>query len=144
MTQEVIARCFEHELQRMNESECYFKSISAELKPKRDKLVQLLTDVGLKPVIPEGGYFMLADISKIANNFETDSNEMKDSKFVKYLIKEKVNVLFIYYFILNSGKFSYLLIYLYHRVWPQYRPRHFTATSTNHSVKILFDFAFLR
>lgn len=48
-----------------------------------------MLDAGLKPVVPEGGYFLLADISKIAKNFNTDENECKDSKFVKYLIKEK-------------------------------------------------------
>lgn len=88
--QEVIARCFELEQSRLDTDECYFRSISAELKPKRDRLAKLLIDAGLKPVIPEGGYFMLADISKIAPNFHSDENECKDSKFVKYLIKEKV------------------------------------------------------
>ena len=52
-------------------------------------MVKLLLDAGLTPVVPEGGYFLLADISKIAKNFSTDSNECKDSKFVKFLIKEK-------------------------------------------------------
>ncbi|CAF1010747.1 unnamed protein product [Brachionus calyciflorus] len=87
--QEVIARCFELEIARLGHDESYFKSISAELKPKRDRLAKLLIDAGLKPVIPEGGYFMLADISTIAKNFKTDETDFKDSKFVKYLIKEK-------------------------------------------------------
>ena len=53
-------------------------------------MAKLLLEAGLKPdKIPEGGYFMLADISKVAKDFQTDSNEFKDSKFVKYLIKEK-------------------------------------------------------
>ena len=52
-------------------------------------MAKLLSDAGLTPVIPEGGYFMLADISNIANNFSSDEKEAKDSKFVKYLIKEK-------------------------------------------------------
>ena len=91
------------ELSRLHKDECYFRSISAELKPKRDRLAQLLIDAGLKPVIPEGGYFMLADISKIAPNFHSDSNECKDSKFVKYLIKEKVTLYinFLSYYILK-------------------------------------------
>lgn len=33
---------------------------------------------------------MLADITKLSSNFKSDSNEYKDSKFVKYLIKDKV------------------------------------------------------
>ena len=47
-----------------------------------------MLDAGLKPVVPEGGYFLLADISKIAKNFNTDENECKDSKFIKFLIKD--------------------------------------------------------
>lgn len=89
--QDVIARCFEHEVARFDQPESYFKSITAELKPKRDRLAKLLLDIGLTPVIPEGGYFMLADISHLAKSFATDDHEMKDSKFVKYLIKEKVS-----------------------------------------------------
>jgi len=49
----------------------------------------LLTEAGLKPIIPEGGYFMMCDVSSISGDFISDAKEMKDSKFVKYLIKEK-------------------------------------------------------
>lgn len=87
--QEVIARCFELELTRLDSPECYYNSIKAEIKPKRDALAKLLIEAGLEPIIPEGGYFMMADISKIAGDFSSDKEEMKDSKFVKYLIKEK-------------------------------------------------------
>lgn len=52
-------------------------------------MVKLLQEAGLTPVVPEGGYFVLADITKIAKDFHTDSTEHKDSKFVKFLIKEK-------------------------------------------------------
>ena len=87
----MIAKCFELENSRLGSPESYFKSISSELRPKRDALAKLLKEAGLEPVVPEGGYFMIADISKIANNFSSDSEELKDSKFVKYLIKEKVS-----------------------------------------------------
>ena len=33
--------------------------------PKRDMLAKVLTEVGITPTIPEGGYFMMADISKL-------------------------------------------------------------------------------
>ena len=49
-----------------------------------------MLEAGLTPVIPEGGYFIMADITKLAERFETDLVEYKDTKFVKYLIKEKV------------------------------------------------------
>ena len=35
------------------------------LEKKRDLMAKLLTDVGFKPTIPEGGYFMMADTSDI-------------------------------------------------------------------------------
>lgn len=87
--QDVIARCFELELTRLDSAECYFNSIKEEIRPKRDALAKLLIDAGLEPIVPEGGYFMMADISKIADKFSSDDKEIKDSKFVKYLIKEK-------------------------------------------------------
>lgn len=87
--QDVIARCFELELSRLNSPECYFNSVKEELRPKRDALAKLLVEAGLEPIVPEGGYFMMADISKIASKFSSDEKEVKDSKFVKYLIKEK-------------------------------------------------------
>ena len=87
--QEVIARCFELEYARLSSPDCYFNSLSEELKPKRDRLAKLLVEAGLEPVIPEGGYFMLANITNMAKNFVSDDKECKDSKFVKYLVKEK-------------------------------------------------------
>lgn len=35
------------------------------LERKRDLMAKILTDVGFKPIIPEGGYFMMADTSGI-------------------------------------------------------------------------------
>jgi kynurenine--oxoglutarate transaminase/cysteine-S-conjugate beta-lyase/glutamine--phenylpyruvate transaminase len=87
--QDVIGRCFELENSRLDSPECYFNSIAIELKPKRDQLAKLLIDAGLTPIIPEGGYFMMADISKVSKDFVTDDKEIKDAKFVKHLIKEK-------------------------------------------------------
>ena len=40
------------------------------LEKKRDLMANLLTDVGFKPTIPEGGYFMMADTSDIGNVFQ--------------------------------------------------------------------------
>ncbi|CAF1181889.1 unnamed protein product [Adineta steineri] len=90
LSQEVIARCFEYELERLNSPECYFNSISSEFLEKRNKLVEVLKECGMKPVVPDGGYFILADFSQIAGNkFQSDTHDMKDFKFVRYLAKEK-------------------------------------------------------
>ena len=52
-------------MSRMGTPECYFTSISTDLKRKRDYIAQVLRDVGMNPVIPEGGYFIMADWSKL-------------------------------------------------------------------------------
>ena len=57
-----MARCLEYELPHLNSPECYFHSISEEFRAKRDRFAQILDECGMKPIIPDGGYFMLADI----------------------------------------------------------------------------------
>lgn len=56
-------RGFELELTRLDSPESYFKSISVDLRRKRDHIAKVLLDVGMNPVIPEGGYFIMADWS---------------------------------------------------------------------------------
>ena len=63
----MVARCFEYELKRLNSPECYFNSIPSEFIGKRDKLVQALKECGMKPVVPDGGYFVLADVSQFGS-----------------------------------------------------------------------------
>ncbi|CAG2069083.1 unnamed protein product, partial [Timema podura] len=59
--QEAIARGFELEFQRLGKPECYFESLPQELLSKRDFMAKFLSEVGMVPTIPEGGYFMIAD-----------------------------------------------------------------------------------
>ncbi|CAF0781071.1 unnamed protein product [Rotaria sordida] len=91
LSQEVVARCFEYELKRLNSSECYFNSVSKEFIEKRNQFAQVLKECGMKPIVPDGSYFMLADFSSFVNDeqFQSDENDKKDFKFVRYLIKEK-------------------------------------------------------
>ena len=35
------------------------------LEKKRDEMAEMLREVGLKPIIPDGGFFMLADTSPL-------------------------------------------------------------------------------
>ena len=43
----------------------YFDDLKASLEGKRDKLCRLLRTAGLSPIVPQGGYFLLADTTKI-------------------------------------------------------------------------------
>ncbi|KAM5257042.1 kynurenine--oxoglutarate transaminase 3 [Ctenodactylus gundi] len=88
--QEALAQAFWVDIERMEDPECYFNSLPKELEVKRDRMVHLLESVGLKPIIPDGGYFIIADVSLL----DADLSGMKDSepydyKFVKWMTKTK-------------------------------------------------------
>ncbi|CAG9783256.1 unnamed protein product [Diatraea saccharalis] len=88
--QEAVARSFEYELERYNTPECYFFSIARELMPKRDYLVKTLRENGFNPTIPEGGYFVVADWTNLADKIDLSSepDKYKDYKFTKKFAKE--------------------------------------------------------
>ncbi|XP_031778990.1 kynurenine--oxoglutarate transaminase 3 isoform X2 [Nasonia vitripennis] len=87
--QEAVAIGFEEELKRFGQPDCYFTSLAAELLPKRDYMAKFLTEVGMSPTIPEGGYFMVANWTALENkvklNEETD--KYKDYRFTKWMTK---------------------------------------------------------
>lgn len=89
--QEAVARSFELEKSRFGTPESYFNSISEELLPKRDKLAAALKEVGMIPVIPDGGYFMLAKYKGLHGlpDLSNVSPDRRDAFVVKWLIKEK-------------------------------------------------------
>ena len=64
-----MAEGLELETSRRGSADCYFTSLALELLPKRDQLARVLESLGMHPVIPEGGYFMLADISQMSELF---------------------------------------------------------------------------
>lgn len=88
--QEAVAQGFLKELNQMDDHECYFNALPRELEGKRDQITRLLHDVGLKPVVPEGGYFIIADVAGLDVDLsEVDGDDPYDYKFVKWMIKHK-------------------------------------------------------
>lgn len=88
--QEALARAFWIDINRMGDPECYFNSLPKELEVKRDRIVRLLESVGLKPIVPDGGYFIIADVSSLdADLSDMKNNEPYDYKFVKWMTKNK-------------------------------------------------------
>lgn len=55
----------EIEIARLGEEGSYFKELPALLLKKRDAMVKALQDLGITPIVPEGGYFLLADTSNL-------------------------------------------------------------------------------
>jgi kynurenine--oxoglutarate transaminase/cysteine-S-conjugate beta-lyase/glutamine--phenylpyruvate transaminase len=90
--QEAVAIGFETEIAKYGQSDSYWKNLASSLQLKRDKMAKSLSEAGMRPTIPEGGYFMLADFSSIYNKLDKsieDETGSKDYKFVKYMTKKK-------------------------------------------------------
>ncbi|XP_067892821.1 kynurenine--oxoglutarate transaminase 3 [Heterodontus francisci] len=88
--QEAVAQGIRKELGRLKEQECYFLSLSRELEVKRNRMAKFLLAAGMRPIIPEGGYFMIANISDLNVDLsKMEGNEPYDNIFVKWMIKNK-------------------------------------------------------
>lgn len=87
--QEAIAVGFETELKRLKSPDCYFNSISVELKTKRDYMARFLEEVGMTPTIPQGGYFMIAKWSPLASKVDLskETDARMDYRFTKWMTK---------------------------------------------------------
>uniref|UniRef100_T1P7L4 Aminotransferase class 1 and 2 n=1 Tax=Musca domestica TaxID=7370 RepID=T1P7L4_MUSDO len=87
--QEAVARGFELEMTRLDSPECFFNSLPRELQVKRNFMAKFLQDAGMKPTIPEGGYFMLADWTNLEKkiNINSEPDKYRDYKFTKWMTK---------------------------------------------------------
>lgn len=65
LLKEALAQAFEHEIPLIGTEKSYFRGLSSMLEKKRDLMAKLLSEVGFKPIMPQGGYFMMADTSDI-------------------------------------------------------------------------------
>ncbi|XP_068262622.1 kynurenine--oxoglutarate transaminase 3 isoform X2 [Nyctibius grandis] len=92
--QEALAQAFWIDYKRMDDPDCYFYSLSRELESKRDRMAQLLQEAGLKPVIPDGGYFMIVDVSTLNVDLsDVDEKQPYDYKFVRWMITSKLSAI---------------------------------------------------
>ncbi|KAK4473272.1 hypothetical protein MN116_004441 [Schistosoma mekongi] len=90
--QEAVARSLEIELPLLNTHESYFKEMCSLIEPKGCNMVQKLNEIGMIAVRPTGGYFLIADISKLNVPLdELDKNESLsyDVKFNNWMMQNK-------------------------------------------------------
>uniref|UniRef100_A0A914I2Y9 Aminotransferase class I/classII domain-containing protein n=1 Tax=Globodera rostochiensis TaxID=31243 RepID=A0A914I2Y9_GLORO len=95
-TQEALARAFEEELGHLESGQSeksYLQSgIVLELVAKRNLLAKYLESAGFRPIIPDGGYFMIADFSHLDGPFKNEaklSDDPLDFEFCRWLCREK-------------------------------------------------------
>ncbi|KAH0615420.1 hypothetical protein JD844_004627, partial [Phrynosoma platyrhinos] len=89
--QEAVACGLEKELERFGKPDSYFVQLPQQLQRKRDFLIQNLMAAGMKPIVPEGTYFLMVDLSpfKVELPDQANSEEPYDSRFVEWMIKNK-------------------------------------------------------
>jgi len=87
--QEALGAALEKEIKRLGTANSFFLKMVTDLKSRRDMMAKALRDAGMIPIVPEGGYFMLANWkpleSKVDLSGETD--KCADYRFVKWFAK---------------------------------------------------------
>ena len=73
--QEAIAQCFEKEMELIEggrtEDSYLMTGLSSQLEALRDRLVKSCSEAGLKPIIPQAGYFLMADFDHFGKDTYT-------------------------------------------------------------------------
>lgn len=67
--QEAVARSFEQQISFLDTPNSYFQSLPNELNSKKHYLFKVLQENGFNPIMPEGGYFMIANWAKNYGRF---------------------------------------------------------------------------
>ena len=56
---------FEKEKDLIGTDDSYWKWLHDILIKKRDRMYEISKEAGFQPIMPEGGYFMVADLTKL-------------------------------------------------------------------------------
>lgn len=97
--QESVARALENEMDKLGTGGDYWSELRSDLLRKRKRMADILARAQMQPIVPQGGYFMLANFSPLAaKNPEFFSKGMEmgegkvntnDYRFARWLSREK-------------------------------------------------------
>ncbi|XP_029424585.1 kynurenine--oxoglutarate transaminase 1 isoform X2 [Nannospalax galili] len=90
--QAAVAQCFEQEQQHFGQPSSYFLQFPQAMQLNRDHMIHSLQSVGLKPLTPQGSYFLIVDISDFKSTMPSlpgAVDEPYDRRFAKWMIKNK-------------------------------------------------------
>ncbi len=69
-TRRAVGQGLLRDFELMGKPDCYFTSLALELEGKRDRMAAMLRQTGMTPVVPEGGYFMIVDVTALSKWLE--------------------------------------------------------------------------
>lgn len=90
--QAAVAACLEQEQRRFGQPSSYFVQLPQAMQLNRDHMARSLQSVGLTPVLPQGSYFLITDISGFKSKMPDlpgAEDEPYDRRFAKWMIKNK-------------------------------------------------------
>lgn len=86
--QVALAEAFRKEKELLGSKESYWYWLIEDMTRKRNRLFTILKEAGLNPIMPQGGYFMVADITPLSDKVARDS-EILDAAVQEWMIAEK-------------------------------------------------------
>ena len=72
--QEGVAVALEQEIPLIGTPDSFFRKMQQDFFSKRDEIAEVLSAVGFKPIVPESGYFMVADTTPLGMSAHMYSN----------------------------------------------------------------------
>ncbi|VDD78160.1 unnamed protein product [Mesocestoides corti] len=88
--QEALAQTIEEIVSTLDTKDCFFHKLSLEIAEKRERFANALESVGMCPVIPQGGFFMLGNISNVEGpKREKDDKRPYDVVFNEWMMINK-------------------------------------------------------
>lgn len=89
LVQEAFAVTFENEIENFGTAKSYLHEFRKAAESKRNDLVKSLTDFGMTVSVPEGGYFLMANWTTMAEKVDlrNETDNKMDFRFVKWMIK---------------------------------------------------------
>ncbi len=76
--QDAIAQCLEIAREPYEGFESYYAWVAEEYKRKRGLLCDALEAAGMKPIVPDGGFFIMTDTSGVSLPPEFESEYLKE------------------------------------------------------------------
>ncbi|NP_001155156.1 aminotransferase-like venom protein 2 isoform X1 [Nasonia vitripennis] len=86
--QAALAIGFEQEYRDFGKPDSFFAIHNREVQAKRDFMVEVFKKVGLRPIIPGGGYCMAVDWTTLKGKPLLKTNKDASMEFVKWLLKK--------------------------------------------------------